>query len=237
MKKRIITFLLISFLISTSLNIFADSQKIKQPSFVENGGMLRKNEHALLVYVDGTLIPPAIMFAYRYGIFFWWDIGFDIGGNYKVFQAYLHMKMENFKTKKSEFFIWSNRFKTGYKYHMIDITDTLIFDDKSWVFIIDNNFGFRLGKEKDKVIYLTTQFYIDMDLREPKRQSDYYLTPAILGFEAMLNKYLNFYIEAGITISLNGSETHAGLMYDNDIFPIGKIGISFHTGDKTAKSF
>ena len=206
----------------------------RQPSFVSSGGMLAKNEHAFITYVDATVLPPAIMAGYRYGIFYWWDIGLEVGGNNGVFQALLHFKMENFKNFKTESFFWANRIKTGYKYHVHDYTDDLLFDDKSWIVLVDNSFGFRLGEKREQVIYLTSAVYFDIDLRTPRRQTDYYVMPAVVGFETMVGKFGSFFVEAGVAVSINGMETRVGVLYEGAVFPVMTLGVAVRTGERTA---
>jgi hypothetical protein len=207
---------------------------VKQPSFVEKGGMMNKNEHAFILYADGAFLPPAIMLGYRYGINYWWEIGFDAGGDYGLFQALFHTKMEMFKTRKTELFFWALQLKFGYKYHKFELNKDNYFDDKSLVLQLDNSLAIRLGKKRDKVLYYDTLFYVDIDLHSPRRQTDFYIGPVILGYEMMIGKFLSFFIEAGWIISLNGMETDKGLYYDGDSFPVGKIGIAFRTGERTA---
>jgi hypothetical protein len=207
----------------------------RQPSFVDNAGLTNKNEHAFLFYADAAVLPPALMFGYRFGLFYWWEMGFDVGGDYGVFQSLLHFKMENMKTRKSEFFFWVFTFKTGYKYHSVDMGDNLYFDDNSWVYDFQNAFAFRFGQKKDKAIYLTTRFYIDQDLRSAGLQTDYYFMPGILGFETVIGKYGNFFVDAGAAWSINGMETpDKGVLYEGDWFPIMKLGFAVRTGDRTA---
>lgn len=64
--------------------------------------MLNKNEHALLLYLDGDILPPTVMLGYRYGLFYWWDVGADVGGDNGVFQALACTRMENFKARKTK---------------------------------------------------------------------------------------------------------------------------------------
>lgn len=208
---------------------------VRQPSLVSPGGMLNKNEHAFLGYIDGVLIPPAIMVAYRYGLFYWWQIGLDVGGNAGVFQSLFHFKMENMKTRRDEFFYWGFIFNTGYKYHDYRINEDLFFEDKSWIYDFRLSYGFRLGKAKEKVIYVYSQFYIDQDLHTPRRQNDYYFTPVAIGWETVVGKYGNFFVEGGYVHSINGMETSEGIKYKGDWFPVLKIGFAVRTGDRTAK--
>lgn len=215
----------------------------RQPSFVENAGNLNRNEHAVLLFVDAEVLPAAAMIGYRYGLLSWWDIGFDAGGNLGVFQALLHTKMINLKTKKTELFWWGFTFKTGYKWHQIDYGENFIIDDKSWIYVFENPFAFRFGKTREKALFLTTKLYIDQDLREPRRQYDYYLAPAHIGYEMVIGKYTNFFIEAGVMWSINGSEVEQEVngnreivnKYKGDWFPVMQIGFAARTGDKTAK--
>lgn len=215
---------------------------IQQPSFIEAGGLLRKNEHAMVLYADAKYFPAPVMVGYRYGIFYWWEMGLDVGGNAGIFQALIHLKMENFKTKRTEFFFWGFVYDTGFKIHDTNMSknltfddDDLYFDDRSWIHDLKNSFAFRFGDKKDKAVYLVTEFYIDQDLHTPRRQNDYYLGPAHLGFETAIGKHANFFVEAGVIWAINGMETEDGIKYENDWFPVLKIGMAARTGDKTAK--
>jgi hypothetical protein len=207
----------------------------RQPSFVENAGLLNRNEHALLFFVDAELLPAAVMAGYRYGIFSWWDIGVDVGGNLGVLEALIHTKMLNFKTKKTEFFFWGFTFKTGYKYHKIDFSEDFIIDDKSWIYVFENSFSFRFGRDRRRSVFVTTKFYLDQDLHTPRRQNDFYLGPAHLGFETIIGKYTNFFVEAGVMWAINGMETADEVLYKGDWFPVMQMGFAARTGDRTAR--
>jgi hypothetical protein len=224
---------------------------IRQPSYVENAGNLNRNEHAVLFFVDAEVLPAAAMIGYRYGLLSWWDIGIAVGGNLGVLQALIHTKMINLKTKKTEFFWWGFTFKTGYKYHKIDWSDDFIIDDKSWIYVFENPFAFRFGEKKEKAIFVTTKFYLDQDLHSPRRQNDYYLGPAHLGFEMVIGKHTNFFVEAGVMWSINGSKVavvrpdavggqltttrSVELKYKGDWFPVLQIGFAARTGERTAR--
>jgi hypothetical protein len=181
------------------------------------------------------VIPFTPVFGYRWGWFYWWDYGIDIGIDAGIFQALLHTRVENIKTRKSEFFFWANAIKTGYKTHDFDYKPDLRFDDKSWLTVIENSFGFRLGQQRRKVLYLNTLFYIDYDLHDPQRQTDYYITPAALGFEAMIGEHANLFVEVGYMYGITGMEFSDGsLLYHKDWFPVFKIGTALRSGKKTA---
>jgi hypothetical protein len=218
------------------------TEAVKQPSFVEAGGQLRKNEHAFLLYSDAKYLPAPVMVAYHYGIFYWWEMGLDVGGNYGLFQALIHLKMENFKTKRTELFYWGFVYDTGFKINDINMSRNLTFDgkdlyadDRSWVHELKNSFAFRFGQKKDKVVYLVTDFYIDQDLHTPRRQNDYYLSPANLGFETTVGGHASFFVEGGAIWAINGMETEGGVKYEGDWFPVLKLGLALRTGDRTAK--
>jgi len=208
---------------------------VKQPSFVRGGGVLNKNEHSLLIYADGDLLPPAIMLSYSYGLLYWWDFGIDIGGNSGVFQSLVRTRMENIKSRKTEKFFWSNQISAGFKHHKINFNDDLQFDDQSFVGIIDNSLGLRLGPMKRKVLYLLTIFYIDYDIHSIRRQTDYYLIPAMAGFEAMIGEHASFFVESGAVYSINGMQMSDNkVLYERDWFPTMKIGVAWRSGGKTA---
>ncbi|NLL15282.1 MAG: hypothetical protein GX267_17930 [Fibrobacter sp.] len=208
---------------------------VKQPSFVRGGGVLNKNERSLLLYADGDLLPPAIMLSYSYGLLYWWDIGIDIGGNSGVFQSLIRTRMENFKTRKTERFFWSNQISAGFKHHEMDFSDDLQFDDRSLVGIIDNSLGLRFGPMKRKVLYLLTIFYVDYDIHTPRRQTDYYLIPAVAGFEAMIGEHASFFVESGAVYSITGMQMADNrVLYEKDWFPTLKIGVAWRSGGKTA---
>lgn len=206
----------------------------KMPSFVTNAGQLARNEHAAIVYIDGNLFPLPVMVGYRYGIFYWWDIGLEVGGSNGVFQALLHFKMENVKTIETELFYWGTRLSTGYKIHEHSWTEDLAFDDRSWILTIENGFAFRLGSKKDKAIYLNNVIYMDFDLHSPRRQNDFYVSPANIGFEMMINERGNLYFELGMTYSINGMETYAGKKFENTWFPTFRVGVALRSGESTA---
>lgn len=215
-------------------NDFTPLGFVKQPSFIRGGGSLARHEHAFVFYLDGDVIPFTPVFGYRWGWLFFWDWGIDIHLNSGVFQAMLHTRAENFKTKKSEFFFWANAIKSGYKYHNFDFNEDLRFDDKSWLTIIENSFGFRLGAQRRKVIYLNTLLYIDYDLHTPQRQTDYYITPIVLGFEAMAGEHGSFFAELGIMYGITGMEFGDGTyLYKKDWFPVFKIGTALRSGKKS----
>ncbi|NLN62821.1 MAG: hypothetical protein GX146_08090 [Myxococcales bacterium] len=213
---------------------FTPQGHVPQPSYVAGGGQLAKNERALLLYLDGELLPPAVMVGYRYGLLYWWEVGLDVGGDYGVFQALLNTKMENFKTLRTERFYWGTAYRTGYKYHRAELNDDLVFDDNSWVFIFDNYFSLRLGEAKKHALYLATQFYIDIDLRTPRRQTDYYVAPAMLGYEQSIRSYGNFFIQAGAAYAINGMDTGDEVRYRKSWFPVVQLGMAYRSGDRTA---
>ena len=207
----------------------------KQPSFIRGGGLLNKREQAFVLYIDGDVIPFTPMLGYCWGWFYWWDLGVDVGADAGIVQVLLHTRIENIKTRKSELFFWANAFKTGYKIHKFDYKPDLRFDDRSWLTVIENSLGLRLGKERRKVLYLNTIFYIDYDLHSPRRQTDYYITPAALGFETMVGEHGGFFAEVGCMYGITGMAFGDGsLLYKNDWFPVFKIGVALRSGKTTA---
>ncbi len=207
----------------------------KQPSFIRGGGSLNRHEHAFVFYIDGDVIPFTPVFGYRWGWLYWWDYGIDIGIDAGIFQALLHTRIENIKTRESEFFFWAIALKTGYKTHDFDYKPDLKFDDKSWLTVIENSLGFRVGKQRRQVFYINTLFYIDYDLHTPHRQTDYYINPVALGFETMVGEHANFFVELGYMYGITGMEFSDGsLLYHKDWFPVFKIGTALRSGKKTA---
>lgn len=208
---------------------------VRQPSFVRGAGVLNKNEHALLLYIDGDVLPPGITAGYRYGMVYWWNIGVDMGGDAGVFQSLVRTRIENVKLRRTESFFWSNEFSAGFKYHQFDFGNTTRFDDRSLIATIDNSFAWRFTPGRTKSVYLTTLFYIDYDLHTPRRQTDYYLMPAILGYETMLRDHANFFAEIAAAYSINGMELSDGtVLYNRSWFPSLRIGIALRTGNRTA---
>lgn len=218
-----------------SLSDYTPLGFVKQPSFVRGGGLLNKNEHSLLLHLDGDLLPPAIMMSYSYGLLYWWNAGVDFGGNRGVFQALVRTRMENLKSRKTERLFWSNQISAGFKHHEMSFSDDLQFDDQSLVGIIDNSLGFRFGSMKSKVLYLLTIFYLDYDIHTPRRQTDYYFFPAMIGFEAMIGEHASFFVETGAVYSTTGMQMADNrVLYKKDWFPTVKIGVAWRSGKKTA---
>jgi hypothetical protein len=207
----------------------------RQPSFVRGAGLLNKREHAFVLYADGDIIPPPLMLGYRYGMFYWWDFGVDIGADKGIFQTFVRTRLENLKTRKSEAFLWSNEFAAGFKNHNIDLGQNLRFDDRSFVFTADNALASRLGKARTKSLYLLTVLYVDYDLHSPRRQTDYYVEPAVLGFETMAGEYTNFFVELGAAYSINGTQFgDNSKLCEKTWFPVFRIGTALRTGKQTA---
>jgi hypothetical protein len=197
--------------------------------------MLNRKETAAILYVDGDIFPPAVMAGIQRGITYWLSVGLDVGGNMGVFQAILRTKLEMARTRKTNFFFWGWHVRTGYKYVKVDFTDTLgdvwIFDDNSWILTFENTFAFRLGKHRRRALYVNTIIYGDFDLRGEGRQIDAYVYPATLGFETIIGKYWNFFLELGVIISINGWETKNGVISQNgDYFPSGGFGFAYRFG-------
>ncbi len=211
-----------------------------QMPFVRNGGVLNQNEHALILYADADVLPPAIMLQYQYGLIWWMSIGLEIGGDLGVFQAMMLFDMEMFKTRNN-FFFWEFLIRTGYKYHNLYISEDLIFDDLSWVLSGEMAASFRLGKNKRHNLYYKFVYYVDFDLRGIGRQIDHYITPVMGGYEVLLPHNINFFIEIGWMYSINGQEVYdpdilgTRILYAKSGFPVGKIGIAIRLGDASNK--
>lgn len=77
-------------------------------------------------------------------------------------------------------------------------------------------------------------YNIDYDLHTPQRQTDYYITPAALGFETMAGEHASFFIELGMMYGITGMEFGDGsYLYKKDWFPVFKIGTALRSGKKT----
>ncbi len=189
--------------------------------------MLRNKMHAFSLTVDAELLLPPILLGYRYAFHPRLELGWDLGGNYGLFEVLLHAKTRFLETADHRFF-WGSRLRTGYKdHHWSSAGEAIVFDDRSWVFSFDNILAYRLGRQRNKAFYLNTTFYIDLDLRTPHRQTDFYLVPAALGYEMNLALHFNIFVELGLGIALNGTETYKGVLYKGDLFPLGKLGGAF----------
>lgn len=207
----------------------SDAAAEEGPSFVENGGTIREGQHALLLYADAELLLPAVMVGNRFGLRPWLEVGLDAGGSYGLFQALIQLKARLFESRGGRFF-WGLRFRTGYKYHDWAPSDELVFDDRGWIMAWEHALAVRLGSRRAIALYLSSLLYVDLDLRRPERQDDLYVGPLTLGLEAMIGERLSFFFEAGFVISVNGTETDRGLLYEGDLFPTGQLGLAYRLG-------
>ena len=193
------------------------------PSFVESGGLLNRGQHAVVLYLDAELLAPPVTVGYRHGVLRWLELGLDVGANTGLLQVLAHTRLQLLQSASRRLF-WGLHLRSGYKTHHFSIGETVVADDTSWVTAAEHCLGLRLGQARRHVLYLETQVYVDIDLRTPRRQTDYYLAPASLGYEAMITRWSSVFVELGFVISLNGTETHAGLLYEGDLFPMGQVG-------------
>lgn len=207
----------------------------RQVPFVRNGGVLNQGEVAFVASFDAALLPPPLMISIQYGLLYWLTLGVEVGANVGVVQALFHVRSELYRHVRSERFFWGNAMRTGFKSHQIDINDELAFDDVSWILTYENSFAVRLGRDRRHALYLSTILYIDFDITNRDRQVDWYLIPASLGYEAVLGRQGNFFIEVGMAYSINGTETPHGLLYEGDWFPMGSLGVAYRSeGPRTA---
>lgn len=101
--------------------------------------------------------------------------------------------------------------------------------------LFENSFALRLGDARYKSIHLVTQFCIDIDLHEERRQTDYYVAPGLIGFESVLGAHGNLFIQAGAAYSINGMEMAGGeILCEGDWFLVVQLGFGYRTGDRTA---
>lgn len=221
-----------------------DNQEVNlkhiQIPFIRNGGILNQNEHALILYVDADVLPPAFMIEYQYGLLWWMTLGLEIGGDAGVFQAMMNFDMELFKTKNN-FFFWDFLIRTGYKYHRFVFNQDLIFDDISWVLSGEMSASLRLGKNKNHNLYYKLIYYVDFDLRGEGRQIDHYITPVMFGYEVLLRHNINLFAEIGWMYSINGQEVYDNnimetrILYAKSGFPVAKLGLALRFGDGSSK--
>lgn len=209
---------------SNEITGFGINNDIEHRTFVSKAGTLDKDIFVLFFYIDGDVLPPAIMGGIQYGISEWVTIGFDIGGDYGVFQTLINTRLQILNSAET-FFIGLHA-KTGFKYHVAEFSPELRFDDVSWIINADITLSFRLTEHKDRALYFNLAFYTDIDLRNPQRQTDYYVTPALLGYESYFSNTVRFFLEGGWMYSINGQEMSDGtVLYEKQGFAVFKFGI------------
>ena len=191
-------------------------------SFVAGGGILNQGAHAVVLAVDAELLLPPLMLGYRYGLLDGLELGGELGGDKGLFQALITAKKRLVERGGG---YWGLRLRAGYKTHDWSFGE-IVFDDTSAVVSLEHAAALRLGQRRDMALYINSFVYLDIDLRSPQRQTDVYLAPASLGFEALLGSHISVYIELGFAIGLNGTETYRGTLFVSDIFPIGEIGLA-----------
>lgn len=190
-------------------------------SFVA-GGILKQGDHAVVLAVDAELLLPPLMLGYRHGLLDGLELGAELGGDKGLFLALVTAKKRLVERNGG---YWGLRLRGGYKSHDWSAGE-IVFDDESVVISLEHAAALRLGQRRDMALYINSFVYFDIDVRSPQRQTDVYLAPASLGFEALLGSHFSVYIELGFAIGLNGTETYKGKLFVSDIFPIGEIGLA-----------
>ena len=201
------------------------AQAQARPSLVSAAGTIASGDHALVVTLDGQVLLPALMLGYRYGAADWLELGIDVGASVGLFQSFAQAKAAIYRSPGERIFVGA-RLYSGYKIHDYEI-GSIIADDNSWGSAIEPSLAVRFGDRKRRALYFSALFYVDFDLRSPRRQTDLYLLPAIVGFESLIGTRFNFYVEAGLALSLNGTETPKGVLYAGDAFPVVKAGLAW----------
>jgi hypothetical protein len=209
------------------------TEPLPSPSMVENGGILNRGQHAVVLYLDAELLLPPITAGYRYGVLSWLELGLDVGANEGLIQGLLHARARLYESPRSRRLFVGLRVRTGPKYHLLELSQKILFDDRSWVVAGELSLAVRLGDRRQLALYLSPMFYADVDLRTPQRQTDLYLAPATVGFELLLGQGASVFGEIGPVWGINGTETHRGKLYEGDWFPVGQLGVAvrFPPGD------
>ncbi|MFN2169484.1 MAG: PEP/pyruvate-binding domain-containing protein, partial [Anaerolineae bacterium] len=122
----------------------------------------------------------------------------DLGANQGLIQGLLHARVRLYESPASRRLLAGLRLRTGPKYHDLELSDHLVFDDQSWVVAGELSFAVRLGDRRQLALYLSPMIYADVDLRtDPRRQTDLYLAPATVGFELLLGRGASVFAEIG----------------------------------------
>ena len=123
------------------------------------------------------------------------------------------------RTRRTNFFFWGWHIRTGFKYVNIDFTDTNE-DLALRGHLVDSRFRehLRLSLRPTPAARLLHLYRGLRRLRpDPFKveQTDAYISPATLGFETILGRNWNFFVELRVIISLNGWETSRGVISDD----------------------
>jgi hypothetical protein len=197
------------------------------PPFAFFGGNLPRGRQAVLVYVDSELVPPPLVIGYRLGALDTIQIGIETAVNLNVFQVLLHTKLAPF-AYRNRIVDWTFEFDTGYKdnYYYYPPKDYQI-DDLSWVYKFVETLIVRLGTSKKSALFFNSMVYIDRDLHQPRRQTDYYVSPISIGIEIAPSALMRVFLEARLLHSINGSDSGDKVIFEGEWWVDYKGGVGF----------
>lgn len=199
---------------------------IPSPSLVENGGMVGHGASAMVLYLDAELLLPPLTVGFRHGLFPWLELGIDVGAHKGLIQGLVHAKVRIYESPISRRFFLGARLRTGPKFHQLQLSEELIFDDLGWVLAGSVAVAVRFGSRRQAAIYLSSIFYAEVDLHTPTRQTDLFWVPASVGLEYLLGRGVSVFFELGPVWMINGTETADQVLYDGAWFPVGQLGVA-----------
>jgi len=172
------------------------------PAFLGGGGILPAGRNAFFAIADTELSGyPVGIAGWRIGLGDLADLGLEAGGNDVALLARVHAKLLLFESGCRRWFV-GLRLRTEMKRHRQSFGEVFRpIDDLGLTFVPELSVALRLGARRQHALTYSLFTYFDVDVR-PNRETEYYLLPAMVGWEWRFARRFHLGLDAGVFFEL-----------------------------------
>jgi len=217
--------------ITPSINSAEADKKVLGKSYVSPGGITRYRSHLIFTTADTELAGyPHALLGWRYGLFEYMDIGLAIGGipvkgpGVDSTTGKREINLIRLIRIDTKFILWQNniksyfaglRIRSEFKRHnqvFLDSNGNISsefrpINDFGPSLAIEPSIAWRLGNSQQHVLYYSTSYYFDLDIRSDHKRLEHYYLPIMLGYEFIAENGFHFQIDVATFLELFNTQT------------------------------